>query len=64
MESRKDRNSSRKMAIVGALLVTLLNPHFYLDTIVLLGGLASQFKESKNIYFSWCSIWLFYGFVF
>lgn len=51
MESRKDQNSSRKMAIVGALLVTLLNPHFYLDTIVLLGGLASQFKESKKYIF-------------
>jgi len=31
--------------------VTLLNPHFYLDTVILLGGVSSQFHGDNRLYF-------------
>jgi len=38
-------------AILTTLAVTLLNPHFYLDTVILLGGISSQFHgESRFIF--------------
>lgn len=52
LHSKKERVSRRNMAIIGAFLVTLLNPHFYLDTIVLLGSLSSEYSGS-NKYFFW-----------
>ena len=42
---------SLKAAIVGTLAVTLLNPHFYLDTVVLLGGVSSQFHGDDRLSF-------------
>ncbi|MGH0053898.1 MAG: LysE/ArgO family amino acid transporter [Sphaerochaetaceae bacterium] len=35
--------TSRRQAIVTTLAITLLNPHVYLDTVVLLGGISSTF---------------------
>ena len=40
-----------KAAIITTLAVTLLNPHFYLDTVFLLGGVSSQFKGESRLYF-------------
>lgn len=40
-----------KAAIITTLAVTLLNPHFYLDTVILLGGVSSQFKGESRLYF-------------
>ena len=40
-----------KAAIMTTLSVTLLNPHFYLDTVVLLGGVSSQFQGESRLYF-------------
>lgn len=40
-----------RAAIVTTLAVTLLNPHFYLDTIILLGGVSSQFHGESRLYF-------------
>ena len=37
--------------IVTTLGVTLLNPHFYLDTVILLGGVSSQFMGESRRYF-------------
>ena len=34
-----------KGAVLMTLAVTLLNPHVYIDTILLLGGISSQFEE-------------------
>ncbi|MCF6194074.1 MAG: LysE family transporter, partial [Kangiellaceae bacterium] len=31
---------------------TFLNPHVYLDTVVLLGSIGSQFPEHLRVYFS------------
>jgi len=42
---------SLKAAIITTLAVTLLNPHFYLDTVILLGGMSSQFHGQKRLYF-------------
>ncbi len=40
-----------KTAIITTLSVTLLNPHFYLDTVILLGGVSSQFQGESRLYF-------------
>jgi L-lysine exporter family protein LysE/ArgO len=42
---------SLKAAVITTLAVTLLNPHFYLDTVILLGGVSSQFHGNNRIYF-------------
>jgi len=38
-------------AVVATLAVTLLNPHFYLDTVILLGGVSSQFHGERRFSF-------------
>ncbi len=40
-----------RTAVISTLAVTLLNPHFYLDTVVLLGGVSSQFPGESRLYF-------------
>lgn len=42
-----NKPASFKRAVLTALAVTWLNPHFYLDTVLLMGNLASQWQESK-----------------
>ncbi len=48
--SEKAKNTL-KSAILTTLAVTLLNPHVYLDTVILLGSLSSQFKTPGHLYF-------------
>ena len=43
--------SSLKAAVLTTLAVTLLNPHVYLDTVILLGSISSQFKQPGHIFF-------------
>lgn len=38
-------------AVLSTLAVTLLNPHVYLDTMILLGGIATQFQAPGHIIF-------------
>ena len=40
-----------RAAIVATLAVTLLNPHFYLDTVILLGSVSSQFHGDNRLHF-------------
>lgn len=40
-----------KTALAGALAVSLLNPHAYLDTVVLLGGLSTNYEGVGRYYF-------------
>lgn len=48
----KDRAvRSLRAAIITTLAVTLLNPHFYLDTVILLGSVSSQFHGQSLLYF-------------
>lgn len=42
---------SLRAAITTTLAVTLLNPHFYLDTVILLGGVSSQFHGENRLSF-------------
>ncbi len=43
--------SDLKSAVLVTLAVTLLNPHVYLDTILLLGGISSQYENHGRIFF-------------
>ena len=40
-----------KTAILGALAITLLNPHVYLDTVVIIGGIAGTLESAHKLYF-------------
>lgn len=42
----------RRAVIIGALAVTLLNPHVYLDTVVVLGAIGGQFAFDERIAFT------------
>ncbi|WP_394211519.1 LysE/ArgO family amino acid transporter [Enterovibrio calviensis] len=41
-------NKTLLSVILGALAVTLLNPHVYLDTVVVLGSIGGQFEPSQR----------------
>lgn len=43
--------TSLKTAVLTTLAVTLLNPHVYIDTIILLGSIAGQFHPPGHLYF-------------
>lgn len=43
--------SSFKKAVLMTLAFGLLNPHVYLDTVILLGGIAAAYEISARIYF-------------
>ncbi|MGF1766706.1 LysE/ArgO family amino acid transporter [Enterovibrio makurazakiensis] len=38
--------------VLGALAVTVLNPHVYLDTVVVLGSIGGQFEPSQRVAFA------------
>ncbi|ANW25709.1 amino acid transporter [Vibrio coralliilyticus] len=42
----------RRAVILGALAVTVLNPHLYLDTVVILGSIGGQFEGQDRISFA------------
>lgn len=42
---------SRKKTILTTLAVTLLNPHAYLDAVVIMGGIAATLSDSEKIWF-------------
>lgn len=42
----------RRAVILGTLAVTVLNPHLYLDTIVILGSIGGQFEGNDRIAFA------------
>lgn len=44
--------SSRKAVILTTLAITLLNPHVYLDTVVILGSVGSTFLDEAKVYFT------------
>ena len=41
-----------KSVILFTLAVSLLNPHVYLDTVVLIGGIAAQYPVSDRLFFA------------
>ena len=42
----------RRAVILGTLAVTILNPHLYLDTIVILGSIGGQFEGNDRVSFA------------
>ncbi|WP_226960750.1 LysE/ArgO family amino acid transporter [Thalassotalea sp. LPB0316] len=42
---------TKKTVIFTTLAVTLLNPHVYLDTVVLIGSISNQFDEAERVFF-------------
>ncbi len=42
---------SRKQVILTTLAITLLNPHVYLDTVVLLGGISATYEGAGRLLF-------------
>ena len=56
---------NRKSIIITAAGFSLLNPHVYLDTVILLGGLAAQYEIPERNYFAFgaimASVVWFYG---
>ena len=51
LSANQKTESSLKIAVLTTLGVTLLNPHVYLDTVILLGSISSQFKNPGHIFF-------------
>jgi L-lysine exporter family protein LysE/ArgO len=47
LEVGEGTTSSKKTAIFSVLGFTFLNPHVYLDTVILLGSIANQFEEDR-----------------
>jgi len=45
-------DDSLKKVVVTTLAVTLLNPHVYIDTIVLMGGISAQFQDNGRLYYA------------
>ncbi len=66
MELRRSQSAeTMKAAIIGALAITLLNPHVYLDTVVIIGGIAGTLEADHKLMFlmgvlTSSAIW-FYG---
>jgi len=44
-------DDSLKKVVFTTLAVTLLNPHVYIDTVVLMGGISAQFEEGNRMMF-------------
>lgn len=42
----------RRSVVASTLSVSLLNPHVYLDTVVLVGGLAAQYADLPRLFFT------------
>ncbi len=51
LEANDKAVKSLGAAIITTLAVTLLNPHFYLDTVILLGGISSRFHGQSRLLF-------------
>lgn len=47
LEVGEGTTSSKKAVILSVLGFTFLNPHVYLDTVILLGSIANQFEEDR-----------------
>jgi L-lysine exporter family protein LysE/ArgO len=47
-----ETSSSLRAAVMTALALSLLNPHVYLDTVILLGGIAARYGGADRIAFA------------
>ncbi len=51
LEAEGSVTLSKRDAILTTLAVSLLNPHVYLDTVVLLGGIGGQFTGQNRVFY-------------
>lgn len=51
VETNKDEHPSRARVIASTLAITLLNPHVYLDTVVIIGGVAGTLSLDQKFQF-------------
>lgn len=51
LETNDNKVKSFKTVVATTLAITLLNPHVYLDTLVLLGGISAQFQAPQRLLF-------------
>lgn len=51
LDAHEERSLPLRAAVVSALAVSLLNPHAYLDTVVLLGGISTTFEGDGRYLF-------------
>lgn len=51
-----DSKQSKKTAILTVLALTFLNPHVYLDTVLLIGSIASPYSDNLRFYFGFGAI--------
>ncbi|CAB4733939.1 unannotated protein [freshwater metagenome] len=56
LTAASDASASRKNVITTVIALTFLNPHVYLDTVILLGSISNQFGENKWFFASGASI--------
>jgi len=65
VDDSKSLASGFTWAITTTLALTLLNPHVYLDTVILLGSIAGQYPETERLTFAigavFASMVWFYG---
>lgn len=64
MDSEQQGMSSLSKALLTTLAITLLNPHVYLDTVVLLGSIGGQYPIAERMWFAagaitFSCIWFF-----
>ena len=50
MDTSVGESASLKSVVLSLLGFTFLNPHVYLDTVILVGGVANQFGEDKWVF--------------
>ena len=50
--SKSGAGNGLKAAVLTALALSLLNPHVYLDTVILLGGIAAQYAGDQRLAFA------------
>ena len=51
LQTNGQENATLKKAVLTTLAVTLLNPHVYIDTIVLMGSISGQFSVPERPWF-------------
>ncbi|WP_300667360.1 LysE/ArgO family amino acid transporter [Desulfoluna sp.] len=56
LETEEGGSTTLKKAVLTTLAVTLLNPHVYLDTLVFMGGISSQFPLDQRPWFGFGAV--------
>jgi L-lysine exporter family protein LysE/ArgO len=51
LEAAGDAQQSLKSTLLTVIALSLLNPHFYLDTVVLIGSISAQYEDRETVGF-------------